>query len=345
MILPPPTAERDGWPWQRRETLSGQLFESPGHKPRISIITPSFNQAHFLEQTIRSVLLQGYPNLEYIIIDGGSTDGSVDIILKYAPWLAFWVSEPDEGQGDAINKGLNKCTGDIIGWLNSDDYYHPGVLERISQVFRADPALGLVFGDIQVIDPSGEVSGPIGYRHRPDRMLSCLEIPFQPASFFSSLLVQQIGPLDTSLHYVMDVDILLRAMANAPFMSLPLPLAFFRIHENSKTFQAEADFGTELLTLRRYVLNHLNFYPGLKRYKMKDISSNFFRLASKHFYLAGLFSRSARCLCAACYDAPQSALSILSDEGIKWAANLFLPTALYRRISHFLRSRSRKSCP
>src|SRR5687767_11548136 len=111
---------RSGWPWICPGTARGQLVLAGSDWPRITIVTPSFNQAQFLEETIRSVLLQGYPNLEYIIIDGGSTDKSVDIIKKYEQWLAYWVSEPDRGQSDAINKGFEKATGEVFAWINSD---------------------------------------------------------------------------------------------------------------------------------------------------------------------------------------------------------------------------------
>ena len=122
------------------------------NRPRVSIVTPSYNQAAYIEETIRSVLLQGYPNLEYIIIDGGSKDGSVDIIRKYEPWLAYWSSEPDKGQGHAISKGFEKATGEIFGWLNSDDAYCRGTLELVCRLFLNRPNVGLLYGDCDVID-------------------------------------------------------------------------------------------------------------------------------------------------------------------------------------------------
>ncbi len=123
--------------------------------PRVSIVTPSFNQAAFLEETIQSVLSQDYPNLEYIIIDGGSTDGSVEIIKKYADKLAYWVSEKDTGQADAINKGLIRVTGEIVAWLNSDDIYLPGTIRAAVEALQAHPDCGLVYGDVLSVDAKG----------------------------------------------------------------------------------------------------------------------------------------------------------------------------------------------
>jgi glycosyltransferase involved in cell wall biosynthesis len=129
------------------------------NNPVISIVTPSFNQDQFLEQTISSVLGQGYTNLEYIIIDGGSTDNSVDIIRKYSNSLTFWKSERDQGQSDAINQGFQRATGDIVAWINSDDYYLPGILLKIIEYFERHPQVDIVYGDLQVIDPSGNFLG------------------------------------------------------------------------------------------------------------------------------------------------------------------------------------------
>src|ERR1051325_5733493 len=130
--VPTPPADKAGWPWTEETPVLAKRMADGRTWPRISVITPSYNQAQFLEQTIRSVLLQGYPNLEYIIIDGHSSDGSAEIIKRYEQHLAFWVSEPDRGQSHAINKGLTMATGQIMCWLNSDDYYLPGTLETVA---------------------------------------------------------------------------------------------------------------------------------------------------------------------------------------------------------------------
>src|SRR5947207_6789592 len=131
--LPAPPSGRKGWPWTEATPKAPEKSTPNFSWPRISIVTPSFNQGQFIEETIRSVLLQGYPNLEYIIIDGGSTDNTVGVIKKYEPWLAYWVSEKDRGQCDAINKGFARATGDIFAWLCSDDVYAPGALRRIAE--------------------------------------------------------------------------------------------------------------------------------------------------------------------------------------------------------------------
>src|SRR5262245_43472888 len=123
--LPPPPSAKTGWPWtEESRRLSNRTTEDRAW-PRISVVTPSFNQGKFIEETIRSILLQGYPNLEYIVIDGGSTDNSLEVIKRYSPWLSYWVSEKDRWQSHAINKGMSHATGDIVAWLNSDDLYLP----------------------------------------------------------------------------------------------------------------------------------------------------------------------------------------------------------------------------
>ncbi|HAX95810.1 MAG TPA: glycosyltransferase, partial [Prolixibacteraceae bacterium] len=129
--------------------------------PKISVVTPSYNQGQFIEETIRSVLLQGYPNLEYIVMDGGSTDGSVKIIKKYEPWLSYWVSEPDRGQSHAINKGINRAAGEILFWLNSDDLCLPGAFFKAAESFSQYPNQKLVIGQAQIINQYGEVIGEL----------------------------------------------------------------------------------------------------------------------------------------------------------------------------------------
>lgn len=153
--LPPAPDGKRGWPWADETTPFARAEPDVLDRPRISIVTPSYNQAGFLEETIRSVLLQGYPDLEYLVIDGGSTDGSVDIIRKYEPWLAFWMSEPDRGQCDAINKGLARCTGEYFNYVNSDDTLAPGALAAVASGFASYPSAQIVHGKCVLADAGG----------------------------------------------------------------------------------------------------------------------------------------------------------------------------------------------
>jgi glycosyltransferase involved in cell wall biosynthesis len=204
--------------------------------PRISIVTPSFNQAAFIERTIQSVLNQNYPNLEYIIIDGGSTDGSVDIIKKYADKITYWVSEKDNGQAHAINKGFRRATGDIVAWLNSDDEYCPNTLKTVAQTFMADKELDLVFGNRLTIDEKEKVIRDD--RHTRFTFASLIlygMIISQPAAFWKRRLMEQYGYLDESLRFAMDYEFFCRIGTYIKAKHIRKHLAKFRWHETSKT--------------------------------------------------------------------------------------------------------------
>src|SRR3954466_16026070 len=149
--LPPPPAGRTGWPWTVGTPPDASA--DAASLPRVTIVTPSYNQAEFIEETIRSILLQGYPDLEYFVVDGGSTDNSVEIIRKYEKWITHWVSESDRGQSDAIQKGFNRVTGPVSAYLNSDDIYMPGALQRVGRRFSDGPQLDVVYGNLYRIDP------------------------------------------------------------------------------------------------------------------------------------------------------------------------------------------------
>ena len=150
--LPPPLSEKTGWPWTEGSPKLTDHMTNGNRWPLVSIVTPSYNQGQFIEETIRSVLLQGYPNLEYIIIDGGSTDNSVEIIRKYEPWLAYWVSEPDNGQSEAINRGWSISQGDILAWLNSDDMYTQNAIQTAVSTLQRHPEMTMIYGDTNVIN-------------------------------------------------------------------------------------------------------------------------------------------------------------------------------------------------
>ena len=209
-------------------------------QPRVSIVTPSFNQARYLEATMQSVLLQDYPRIEYIIVDGGSNDGSIEIIKKYESKLASWVSERDKGQTDAINKGFEHATGDILAWINSDDTYEPGVVSEAVKFLHENPAVGMVYGDCNFINEDGHVIGKFGSAQTNYRLLrqGYVHIP-QQTMFFRADLWKQVGPLDPSFYFAMDYDLWTRIAARAEIKYVPQTWANFRLHTSGKTIAAD----------------------------------------------------------------------------------------------------------
>jgi glycosyltransferase involved in cell wall biosynthesis len=216
--------------------------------PLVSIVTPSFNQARYLEATIKSVLSQNYPRLEYIIVDGGSTDGSQEIIRKYSDKLAWWVSEKDQGQTDALNKGFARAKGDILAWLNSDDMYLPGAVTSAVKFFQDQSQPGLVYGDANFINESGQL---IGKFHAAQTNLYLLRqgyvhIP-QQASFFRGDLWRSVGPLDPTFYFAMDYDLWVRIAARSDVKYVPQTWANFRLHTAGKTISADDRCWPEML--------------------------------------------------------------------------------------------------
>ncbi len=221
--------------------------------PLISIVTPSFNQAKYLEATIQSVLEQDYPNLEYIIVDGGSTDGSIDIIRAYQDRLAWWTSETDQGQTDAINKGFARARGEISAWLNSDDTYQPGAITAAVSFLRANPDVGLVYGDVNFIDASGAVIGQFNAKQTNYRRLrrGGVYVP-QQAAFWRAALWRQVGPLDPSFYFAMDYDLWVRLARVAEIRYLPGQYwANFRLHDDAKTIAADERCWPEMLRIHQ----------------------------------------------------------------------------------------------
>jgi len=204
--------------------------------PLVSIITPSYNQARFLPDTIQSVLSQDYPDKEYIIVDGASTDGSAEIIQRYASQLAWWVSEPDQGQTDALNKGFAHASGEILAWLNSDDTYIPGAISQAVELLQAHPEVSMVYGDANLIDEHGAILGRFPARQTDlHRLLrGSVHIP-QQTTFFRNSYWQQVGPLDPSFHFAMDYDLWVRLARLAPFLYVPRLWANFRLHGEGKS--------------------------------------------------------------------------------------------------------------
>lgn len=206
--------------------------------PKITVITPSYNQGQYIEDTILSVINQDYPNLEYIIIDGGSTDNTVEVIKKYQDKIHYWVSEKDSGQSNAINKGLRKATGEIINWINSDDQLQPGSLSVIAKHFTDNPDAAIVHGRIEYFgETKNYYSTNLPLQDIETRYVSHICMP-QPASFFHRKLIDEHGYLDESLHFSMDTDLFLRAGLHYPLVQIEDVIARFRLHQTSKSVSA-----------------------------------------------------------------------------------------------------------
>lgn len=216
---------------------------------RITIVTPSYNQAKFLEETICSVLSQDYPNLEYIVIDGGSSDNSVDIIRKYKSQVAYWVSEPDLGQTHAINKGLERATGDLIAWLNSDDTFVPDALVKVVDFFQQNPHVDIVFGDTLFTKADGtpikrtDPQDVFDYTGFVINWKNCIT---QPSAFIRRSVVEAIGLLDPHYYFFMDWDYWLRAGIQHRITFFPQLLSTYRLHENSKSVSQSLRAAPEL---------------------------------------------------------------------------------------------------
>ncbi len=225
-------------------------MELKASEPLVSIVTPSRNQGRFLEATIQSVLSQDYPRIEYIIVDGGSTDGSVDVIRNHAPQLSWWISEPDGGQTDAINKGFSHANGEILAWLNSDDTYEPGAVAAAVQALQACPACGMIYGGAHYIDERGRIVGtfPAAQTDYVRLRQGYVHIP-QQAAFFRADLWKTLGPLDTSFYFAMDYDLWLRVAGRTQVKYLPQIWANFRLHTAAKTIAADDRCWPEMLRI------------------------------------------------------------------------------------------------
>jgi len=221
--------------------------------PRISIVTPSYNQGQFLEETILSVLNQNYPNLECFVMDGGSMDNSVEIIQKYASMLTYWESKPDRGQSHAINKGFKMATGELVAWLNSDDLFTPGTLFEVAEIWERDQSFGLIHGISEIVDEQGNSTGkqrgsPIDFF---ESLLTSDNPVAQPSTFISRLALEDVGYLDEKLHMSMDWDLWLRISKEYPVCYLPKVLSKSRYWSLTKTSTQIEKAGQDHVTIIR----------------------------------------------------------------------------------------------
>ncbi|HZY83001.1 MAG TPA: glycosyltransferase family 2 protein [Cyclobacteriaceae bacterium] len=223
-------------------------------RPLVTIVTPSYNQGQFLERTILSVLQQDYPNIEYIVMDGGSKDNSAEIIKKYANKLAHWTSEKDKGQSDAINKGWKMGTGVYCCYLNSDDELVPGAVSAIVKVFEENPDVGVVYGDYTFVDENNKViEEGKGNQTSFKNLLVHGQMPSiaQPSSFYRMDLVRKVNYIDESLHLSMDYDLLLKLSKASKIVYIPRVISLFRLHGNAKSTTLAKRHWHESLRVRR----------------------------------------------------------------------------------------------
>jgi glycosyltransferase involved in cell wall biosynthesis len=270
--LPQPSAGQTGWPWTA-ETPPLPARMPDGRKwPKISVVTPNLNYCRFLEETIRSVLLQNYPDLEYIVMDGGSSDGSLDIIRKYEQWLR-WESKPDVGTSSAINKGLRLADGDILTFLNSDDYYQPGTLAQIACAMDAAQNRYVVMGDTNQVNAQGKLvrvwktRTPTFYsllfQYRLCRIGGIVVMPNQPSVFWRRHVQETLGYFREDLHYAFDYEYWLRMLANGfKFHNVHETYSNYRFHHESRSSQGWRGFYPEWKKVSVEYLAKLEWIKG-----------------------------------------------------------------------------------
>lgn len=318
-VLPPPPSGKTGWPWTEESARLPDRMLDGRSWPRISIVTPSYNQGRFIEEAIRSVLLQGYPDLEYIIIDGGSTDNTVEIIKKYAPWLTYWVSEQDRGQSHAINKGLEKSTGNLFNWHNSDDVLMPNSLATMAKAMLEHPQAGCVHGRRIFINNAGNVWGvskdgynnTVSFSPELTASVSALKTGCQPACLMDRNLVIQAGRIDENLHYIMDIDLLLRIALVKPPIQIDSPFVYVRAHPDTKSLQWNSQRAGERI------------YVAEKIFSRPDLPSSITKLRKRTLATAHRYAWRG-CIRAGTYGAAlwHLLLDILFSPGSGWKQRL-----------------------
>ena len=239
----------------------------------VSIITPSYNQAPYLEQTIQSVLEQDYPHLEYIVVDGGSTDNSAEIIKQYADRLAYWISERDSGQAEAINKGFARANGEIVAWLNSDDYYMLNTVSVAVRCFEQNPDVVMVYGDMLAVDGEGQTINVLKYKQLSLEDLLCFQIIGQPSVFFRRAALEQVGWLDPTFHFMLDHHLWIRLAQLGRILHIPQVWSAARYHPQAKNRARAAEFGREAFRVLDWAKKQPGLASSVSRVKRRALAS------------------------------------------------------------------------
>lgn len=300
-VLPSPASDRTGWPWDTQSGSFADRMPNGEGWPKVSLVIPSFNQGQFLEETIRSILLQGYPDLECIVIDGGSNDNSVEIIKKYERWLCYWVSEKDQGQSHAINKGISLCTGKYFNWNNSDDVLTENSLSRCVTALEENPCAGGLDGCLVIINEKSEIVSKNGshsdfndnggFMRDFKTCIPKLKCGNQPGGLMDLSLVRLVGGVDENIHYSMDTDLQLRMMLYKPFYHLNYPVIMYRTHSESKTESYVGRRATERILIAKKLVARSEMqskeYSYLKKYAYRagyNQAYYFSKLYRRYFY-------------------------------------------------------------
>jgi glycosyltransferase involved in cell wall biosynthesis len=290
-------------------------------RPLVTIVTPSYNQREFLEEAICSVLAQDYEPIEYLVLDGGSTDGSVEVIRRYSDRLGWWTSEPDRGQADALNKGFARARGDVLGWLCSDDTLLPGAVARMVDALAVRSEAGLVYGDALWTDDESKQTGSAVSREWNRELLQrggSLPL-FQPSSLFRRAAWAAAGPFDVSLDYLFDTVFFLKVSELMPAVRIPEPLATYRVHRDSKSGRIDEAKIAEYARFGDYPFDRASF-AGLSR-QARARKAAYLRRASWMLSETGQPGRARRLLLRSVAVSP--AMSLRTS---RWLVGLFLPS-------------------
>ncbi len=284
-------------------------------QPLVSIVTPSYNQAAYLHETMQSVLNQDYPKIEYLVVDGGSTDGSVEIIKEFESRLTWWCSEKDRGQAEAINKGLQRAKGEYIAWLNSDDLYLPGVISAVVALFTKHPDAAMVHGDVFAIDETGRTTNRITYGDWGIEGLMQFRIIGQPAVFMRREALEAAGYLDLEYHFLLDHQLWLRVGQQGKIIYNPEPWASARFHPEAKNVALASAFGGEALRIVEWMRGQATLTEAFGKNE-KKILAGAYRLDGRYLLDGNMPGKALVSYLKSMYYHPKTAL-------IEWQRILF----------------------